>query len=307
MRRTWNIDITFPSGVDDKVVADVRGRDLRVDDDGGADAVDAVSLTIDIELPTSTITGVDVRHAAMPLEQLVGAGVRSGFGRQLAGRFPDEAARRTLGYSVLEDLGGAMLVSGYARVREGQIALTPDRAELAAAAQADICIGWAADGPIIETIREYGRNPMPIGPLAPRFDRHEVLAWHEMDPPARSTARRRRRLDVEAGTGDSAIHVQEHFRDTYAGPDGEMVLHEYLVDARAEDGRLVAIEVAPRVLPWDACPGAAASAQRLLGTVLDEIPARVRTELVGTTTCTHLNSSLRCLADARALADQLRS
>jgi hypothetical protein len=101
--------------------------------------------------------------------------------------------------------------------------------------------------------------------------------------------------------------VQEHFRDAYASPEGEMVLHEYVVDAEVDDGCIAWLTVDPRVLPWDACPGAAASAQRLVGVALDDIPVRVRGDLTGTTTCTHLNSSLRCLADARVLAALLPS
>jgi hypothetical protein len=79
-------------------------------------------------------------------------------------------------------------------------------------------------------------------------------------------------------------------------------MHEYLVDAHVDaGGRLAEVVVDPRVLPWQACPGAAASAQRLVGVALADLPARVRAELVGATTCTHLNSTLRSLADVWAL------
>ena len=61
-----------------------------------------------------------------------------------------------------------------------------------------------------------------------------------------------------------------------------------------------------RVLPWQACPGAAAGAQRLVGVDLDDLAARVRSDLVGATTCTHLNSTLRTLANVRALAQSLQ-
>jgi hypothetical protein len=56
------------------------------------------------------------------------------------------------------------------------------------------------------------------------------------------------------------------------------------------------------VLPWEACPGAVASAERVVGVPLDDLARRARTELVGLTTCTHLTSTIRCLADVRALA-----
>lgn len=80
-------------------------------------------------------------------------------------------------------------------------------------------------------------------------------------------------------------------------------MHEYVVRAVVDRRRRLApVEVEPRVLPWRERPGAVASAQRLVGVSVDEIPARVRRDLVGTTTCTHLNSTLRCLADVGALA-----
>jgi len=100
--------------------------------------------------------------------------------------------------------------------------------------------------------------------------------------------------------------VQQHFRDSYAGSEGETVMHEYLVDAAFDGaGRLVAIDVDPRVLPWQACPGALAGAQGLVGVAISDIPMRVRSDLVSTSACTHLNSTLRALADAHSLARQV--
>ncbi len=84
------------------------------------------------------------------------------------------------------------------------------------------------------------------------------------------------------------------------------MLHEYAISAEvAADGRISRVEVDPRVLPWEACPGAVASGQRVVGVALADLPRMVRADLVGTTTCTHLNSTLRALADAGALAGAL--
>jgi len=46
---------------------------------------------------------------------------------------------------------------------------------------------------------------------------------------------------------------------------------------------------------------AVASADRLRGTTFDDLRLRVRRELVGTASCTHLNDMLRSLADLDAL------
>jgi hypothetical protein len=65
---------------------------------------------------------------------------------------------------------------------------------------------------------------------------------------------------------------------------------------------LTAIAVDPRVLPWEACPRAVASARTVVGAALADVVAVVQAELRGPRTCTHLNSTLRCLADVQALA-----
>jgi hypothetical protein len=56
------------------------------------------------------------------------------------------------------------------------------------------------------------------------------------------------------------------------------------------------------VLPYIECPDAAASAGRLTGMSVAELRRRVRQELTGISTCTHLNDLLRSLADIGALA-----
>jgi hypothetical protein len=66
-------------------------------------------------------------------------------------------------------------------------------------------------------------------------------------------------------------------------------------------GRIGSISARAHVLPWMECPGALASAQRVAGMELSELRARVRKEFVGRSTCTHLNDSLRSLADISAL------
>jgi len=306
VRRTWTIDVRSPSGADAEIVAEVRARDIRVAADSRVETIDELDVALEIEPESYSIGAVNVGRAGMRLQELVGAGVRGGFGRQLAARFPHESRRRSLSYSALEDLGGATLVSGYARLRDGYVAFTGEHAESAAKAQADICIGWAADGPTIETIRVHGRNPVPVGPIVPVSDPDEAPAWHKMPPLSRSTVRRRRRLDVSCALREpKSFRIQEHFRDSYSGAAGEMALHEYLVHAAVENGRIASIEVDPRVLPWAACPGAASSAQDIVGTALEDVPMRVRRDLRGTTSCTHLNSTLRCLADARSLIEHL--
>ena len=72
-------------------------------------------------------------------------------------------------------------------------------------------------------------------------------------------------------------------------------------------GRVVSVAARAQVLPWLECPGAVASAERLAGMELTELRPTIRNEFVGRSTCTHLNDSLRSLADIGALARELEA
>src|SRR5690606_36447123 len=229
-------------------------------------------------------------------EGLVGASVRRGFTAHLAEALPDDARRRTLWFSALDDLPGAFLVSGYSLLRAG---LVPAAALPQAGRQGDICIGWARGGPLHTALIDHGHVAIPMGPAAPALEARDPPGWHPLPELAPGTVRRRRQLDVRPGDGDGFL-VQSHFRDSYASTEPEMVMHEYLVEAEVADGALTAVHVDSRVLPWEACPGAAASAAGVVGRALDGLEAEVRGALRGPTTCTHLTSTLRALADVRA-------
>jgi hypothetical protein len=85
-------------------------------------------------------------------------------------------------------------------------------------------------------------------------------------------------------------------------------VHEYTVEASIspDASTVLSCEATPRVLPWLECPQAAASARRLAGMKVLGLRPQVRAELVGPTTCTHLNDVLRELEDVVALAGLLR-
>ena len=80
-------------------------------------------------------------------------------------------------------------------------------------------------------------------------------------------------------------------------------MHEYTMSGTVDlrTGRIGSVSARANVLPWVECPGALASAQRVDGMELSELRSRIRKEFVGRSTCTHLNDSLRSLADVTAL------
>jgi hypothetical protein len=298
VRRTTSIDVTRPEGLLGPVVAVLAGRDRAVDAQGRARVRDEVSLAVRVAV-SGEVEGID-GDGPPGLGDLLGANLRSGFGRRAAATLPDDASRRTLVGSLLDDLPGAYHVSGYALARGGVLpdgANGPERAAL----QADVCAGWAVGQPLHDLLAAEGRIAVPSGPPAPVLEAVDPDGWHDLPALGEGTVRRRRLLEVAAAER-AELDVRAHFRDSWFGDGHEVALHEYAIEAEVDgEGRITRVEVDPRVLPWDACPGAVASASRMLGVAVADLTARVRAELVGPSTCTHLNSTLRCLADVEAL------
>lgn len=314
-RRTTTTDTIRPEGsMGPATSVELRGRDRRLGPDGAVVAEAAVALRLTLDPVTAEITAIDgAPDDVAGLDGLVGASVRGGFGRVLATVLGDELALRTLRASMLEDLSGAVLVSGYAPLRAGAIRVNAGGGSSMGEHQGDICVGWAAGGEMHSVLVEQDHVAVPLGPVAPALEGDLPAAgeWHADPPLVEGTVRRRRRLDVgpapDGAGGDGALLTESHLRDSYRAPDGheveEMVLHEYLVRTLVgADRRFAAIEVDPRTLPWRECVGGAPSAAALVGVPLDEVAARARTELVGPTTCTHLTSTLRALADVATLS-----
>ena len=202
---------------------------------------------------------------------------------------------------------GATLVSGYSMLHAGVVGKVVVHDEYLDA-RGDLCAGWAVDASMMHTIKTQGVNPTPLGPEAvPLTDGDDDLAFHPTEPLDPFGMRRLRRLDVTAPDAPGAPYpVDVFFRDTHVDADGrETIVHEYSV-ALTVDGptrTVVAIDARADVLPWVECPGALASAQRLVGQPLVDLRPWVRETFVGTTTCTHLNDVLRGLADVDHLVD----
>jgi hypothetical protein len=146
----------------------------------------------------------------------------------------------------------------------------------------------------------FFRPPAPT--LEPDDD---PLAWHRVDQLVPYGSRRRRRVDVIAGT---PIRIDGMFRDTSADGNGvEGVLHEYTVTAAVDPGtwRVVESAAVPRSLPYRECPQAAQSAGQLVDWDVRDLRRLVSREMRGPTTCTHLNELYRTFADVASLAAHL--
>jgi hypothetical protein len=335
VRRTSNIDTARPDGMRADAVVDGRARDVRTNLDGGAEVVAEATLVATLS-PSHLLLTLQTSPAYPVLDQLIGGSVGSGFRSRLNRLVAtgDACEEGSLLFLLLDDLPGATLVSGYALHSSGALDPVPASASADPAPTAeptppaavadpaparpvldfdsrgDLCAGWASDATMMVHIRRTGSIPVPMGPPAPVLERpDDPWSWHAMAPLAPHTVRRRRRLDLVPPEGPAPGHgIDLHFRDSHVDAGGnETIMHEYTVTGHLDvaSGRIAEVAARAHVLPWLECPGAVASAQRIVGMELAALRPVVRKEFVGRSTCTHLNDSLRSLGDLAALRGEL--
>jgi hypothetical protein len=310
VRRTSSIDTSRPDGIRADLVVDARARDLCTEPDGTAVVVAEAVLLARIDGATHLLSAIETTPEVPALSQLLGALVGPGFRRRVDEVVPEQRDAGTLLYLLLDDLPGAVLVSGYALQRSGAFDDLPRERvkDMSVEFQSrdDLCAGWAHDATMMVSVRATGNIPLPIGPPAPVLESPEdPFSWHAMAPMTPHGMRRRRRLDVLEPVVPGGDHrLDAHFRDSHADEEAvETVLHEYSVTGTVDRaaGRIVDVAAQAHVLPWMECPGALASAHRLAGMPLADLRPWVRREFTGVSTCTHLNDTLRSLADVAVL------
>jgi hypothetical protein len=289
VRRTSTID-THPAGTGNSSV-DLRARDAVAEHVLG-------EVRVRAHLTDRVIDEIDGG-----LEKLVGNRVGPGF-RSMVGRlFPEEVRRASLLHLLLDDWVGAALVSGYA-VQHAAINLGIEEKLGPGVADhmAGICAGFASDASLVPYARRNSTIPSVHGPIAPPLD---FQGLHAVEPLQPHGMRRFRRLDLRR-VDDLSAEFDAHFRDSHVDGDGvETIVHEYTVIGTVDTATrtITSVTASVQVLPWQECPGAIGSAARVEGMTLAELRARIRGEFVGTSTCTHLNDTLRALADLDALLD----
>lgn len=298
LRRTSTID-THPAGTADSDV-DLRARDIAARASGAVDVLGEVRLRA--QLAERVIDTIDPHDAR--LSALIGSRVGPGFRSAVAELLPDER-RDSLLHLLLDDWVGAALVSGYA---VQHMAITAGVEEPLPPGTADrmagICAGFAPEASLVGFARRKGTIPSVHGPTAPPPDHRGM---HAVEPLRPHGMRRMRRLDLRPGD-DGSAGFDAHFRDSHVDGEGaETVVHEYTIAGTVDvaSRTVTSISADFHVLPWQECPGAIGSAGRVRGMPVAQIRDRVRAEFTGTSTCTHLNDTLRAIGDLDALLSGL--
>lgn len=300
VRRTVTTDMLRPDGIDGPLLLVGRGRDLHTGPDGEPRVLATASMRAEVDFTggwsVRSLTSDPERPA---LQQAVGHTAGSGFRARVLAADPTLPDEHGLLHQLLDDVPVTTLVSGHAwgaeTVRRGDRTMPAGRSPFGR----DMCAGFADGGTIMAEVDAGGRPPIVTGPVAGELTTADPWAWHDLPALPPHAMRRARRTDVGPGP-DPRVDVL--YRDSYVRPDGlETVIHEYVVTVHVDGDRIGSIRATPRALPWVECPAAAASAERLAGVPLSGLRRLVRETFTGTSTCTHLNDTLRSLEDVPAL------
>ncbi|HEY6533709.1 MAG TPA: DUF2889 domain-containing protein [Acidimicrobiales bacterium] len=307
VRRTTTHDSSRSDGLDGPVRLVARGRDLLTLPDGQGVVLDEAGLEIVVN---DSLEGRILEFSLDPphdgTDSLIGATAFAGFRRSVGALIPDDRGSGSVRFQILDDLPTALMLSGRVLRAAGLglgIPMKPGKPS-----NVDICAGWIDDGVAVRGYSEKGPPLFPAPDSPPVEPADDPLGWHPHPDSVPHSTRRRRRLDLWRD-GELA-RIDCFFRDSHFDEDGlEGVVHEWTVRAAVDPASLevVECEAGYGALPFPECPGAAASAGRLVGGPLVGLRRRVLKEMVGTSTCTHLNDQLRSFEDVGTLLRRLDS
>ena len=310
IRRTSTIDSVWPNGVEANREVVGRSRDLYTPLDGSEPKVIAEDALFATVAPDRGIVAMESVPPREAIQVLVGATGGSNSRGRVVDAVPEEVAAGTPLYLLLDDLSGATLVGSVAlrfwqTPEELDAQMKKMEALMGKRVMQGICAGFA---PGSTALNEDGTTgSMGDTKPVPDIDNPaDPWAWHELTSPKEASHRRSRRIDV--WLEDDGVHIEAFFQDSYTSPEGQRhAVHEYVVSATADPatGNVISISADPRVLPHYECPMATLSVGRMVGQPLRNFRSSVNEKLPGIDGCTHMNDTLRSLAEVPVLVAQL--
>ena len=246
------------------------------------------------------------------LAGLVGEPISKGLRQRADALAAEHRDGATVLHQLLDDLPMAALISGYGSSRE-----VPDFTMPPEAGGGDDrpVLRLAGGGTMLGRPRDHGPVPDPARPgrPAPRADAGDPLCLarrcRRAAPPL-DPSRRRRPASTSGRRTPASLEVDVHFRDSHLGPgDGSRTCCTSTGwRSRSTRSTLVvrSATATARVLPWPECPGALGQRGAIVGEPVTGLRPLVAMRFTGTSTCTHLNDSLRSLAGVQSLLAALR-
>ena len=310
VRRTSTIDTVWPDGMEANRQVIGRSRDLFTPRDGSQPVVLAEDVLLATVAPDREIVAMQTQPPREAVQALVGAQGGTGSRGRVVAAVPDEVAAGTPLYLLLDDLSGATLVGSVAfRFWESQEAqderMRQMKKMVGVRVMEGICAGFQ---PGSSALNPDGTNNTmgDTKPVEQISNADDPWAWHELTDPHEPSHRRSRRIDL--WLEDGLVHIETFFQDSYMTPDGHReAIHEYVVSATADPvtGEVGTISADPRVLPHYECPLATVAVSRMVGQPLREFRSSVNEKLPGIDGCTHMNDTLRSLAEVPVLVPHL--
>lgn len=304
IRRTSSLELDYPDGLDGNKRIRGRSRDLLTGhDDAKVLADDVLVATV---MPDRTYEFLFSFPDRPALQAMVGPRGTKNSRRAMAELVPEERDLGTPLFLLLDDLPAISLISGQINIEWLPPAERTSHLKGSYLAPVGICAGFQEGS---NAIGPDGKNLLihQVQNVAQLLREDDPLAWHKMQDEIDQPAMRRvRRIDVWV---DQVINIEAFFQDSCTTPShGRVAVHEYQIHATADlsTGELLTVEADPRILPFDACPGAARNVDRMIGIPLIEFRQAVLDRLPGTLGCTHLSDALRALAEVPLMVNHLR-
>lgn len=320
IRRTSTIDSTWSDGMHANREVTGFARDLITPDLGREPILVAQDELFAVIEPNRSIVSLKTFPEREDIHTLVDAGNRRYSRWQISKKLPQEAESGTPLYLLLDDLIGVFVVEHVA----GGIWNAEDPTSLSASmlandtesslnlpvvreqrVMAGTCAGLAPGSNALNSDGTY-RGPMRNSSVPVIENVADNWGWHSLPNLEGMSHRRARRIDV--WVDQEQVHVEAFFQDSFTHPSGQRyAAHEYNVFATAdlESGNVVSISAEPRILPLDLCPLATQSVHKLIGHSLQGFRDSVNKLLPGVEGCTHMNDTLRSLAEVPVLVRQL--
>lgn len=300
VRRTASIDVTWPEGAKSTARYDCRSRDIYTPPTGGTPLIlgeDRLAVAISAEGRIESIASVPARPQ---LDRLLGKGHGDNLRRLIDELLPAERDAGSGLYLLLDDLPVFSKISIWVWVfLERDRKATPEeeknRAQIRASMEG-ICSGFATGSGALK-----GIEPNLPPPVVSLHNPEDLPGFHALAQPEGISMRRARRIDVWR---EECICIDAAYQDSATIPSGARVgIHEYGLEATIAPGTLAlrSVSAQPHILPYKECQGGPQHIGRLLGTPLRELRKTVTKELRGDAGCTHLNDTLRALAEVPAL------